>query len=147
MLALALLAGAPAIRAAATDEGNDGAEALWLAYAREVDRRQDLPEAEREAYARRLADALAPAGLPDPALERRLGEVRSKGCIRIPASLNRFLDRRGLLDADYEGAVARGARLWVLGADRQVVRWPGRYLVVVDSGRPARPAWSPAPRP
>ncbi len=79
-------------------------------------------------------------------LEPWLGEARSKGCIRIPASLNRLLDRYGLLDADYEEALARGARLWVLAPDRTPTPWPGRYLVVVDSGRSARPTWSPPPR-
>ena len=43
-------------------------------------------------------------------LERRLGSAQSKGCIRIPATLNRFLDRHGVLDADYERA-ARAAIL------------------------------------
>jgi hypothetical protein len=33
-------------------------------------------------------------------LEPRLGTVQSKGCIRIPATLNAFIDHYGLLDAD-----------------------------------------------
>lgn len=78
-------------------------------------------------------------------LEPQLGTPRSKGCIRIPASLNTFLDRYGLLDADYEQALARGLRLWVLLPERTPTPWPGRYLVIVDSGRTERPAWSPAP--
>lgn len=70
----------------------------------------------------------------DPAtLEPRLGRPESKGCIRIPATLNTFLDVHGLLDADYEAAVARGESFWVLRDDRQPVPWPGRYLVVIDS--------------
>lgn len=83
---------------------------------------------------------------PD-ALEPRLGSVQSKGCIRIPASVNRFLDLRGLLDAAYERAVEAGATLWVLDARRQPVADAGRYLVVVDSARATRPDWSPAPKP
>lgn len=78
-------------------------------------------------------------------LEQQLGEARSKGCIRIPASLNVFIDRHGLLDAEYEEAAAGGSRLWILRTDRTPVPWPGRYLVIVDSGRASRPAWSPAP--
>jgi len=78
-------------------------------------------------------------------LEQRLGTRASKGCIRIPASLNVFLDRYGVLDADYEQALATGARLWVMRADRTPVADPGRYLVIIDSGRNERPAWSPAP--
>lgn len=78
-------------------------------------------------------------------LEPRLGRPESKGCIRIAATLNVFLDRYGVLDADYEQARARGRSLWVLRADRTPVPWPGRYLVIVDSQATERPAWSPLP--
>lgn len=81
---------------------------------------------------------------PD-ALERRLGSVQSKGCIRIPATFNRFLDHYGVLDAEYEQLAGTGRKLAVLKADREPVADAGRYLVVVDSGRLERPAWSPAP--
>lgn len=37
-------------------------------------------------------------------LEPRLGTAQSKGCIRIAASLNRYLDHHAILDADYEQA-------------------------------------------
>ncbi len=78
-------------------------------------------------------------------LEPRLGRPESKGCIRIAATLNVFLDRYGVLDADYEQALARGRSLWVMRADRTPVPWPGRYLVIVDSQATERPAWSPMP--
>ncbi len=83
-------------------------------------------------------------------LERRLGSAQSKGCIRIPAALNRFLDYFGVLDADYEQAVREksapeAGKLWVLGPRREPVAGAGRYLVVVESGRSERPDWSPAP--
>jgi hypothetical protein len=78
-------------------------------------------------------------------LERRLGSAQSKGCIRIPAALNRFIDRHGVLDADYESARLSGRQLWILEGDRQPVADAGRYLVVVDSRREDRPEWSPAP--
>ncbi len=82
----------------------------------------------------------------DPGLlEPQLGSRRSKGCIRIPASLNVFIDRHGLLDADYDLAAQSGKNLWVLRADRDPTPTPGRWMVVVDSGRTARPAWSPPP--
>ncbi len=82
----------------------------------------------------------------DPgALEQRLGSAQSKGCIRIPATLNAFLDRRGILDADYLQSVREGRQLWVLRPDRQPVSEPGRYLVVVESRREDRPFWSPLP--
>lgn len=78
-------------------------------------------------------------------LESRLGVAMSKGCIRIPATLNTFLDRYGILDGDYEQALARGEELWVLRADRISTPWAGRYMVIVDSGITKRPAWSPDP--
>ena len=78
-------------------------------------------------------------------LERRLGTAQSKGCIRIPATLNRFLDHFGVLDAAYEEAARDGSKLWVLDAQRQPAAGMGRYLLVVDSGRSGRPDWSPAP--
>ena len=78
-------------------------------------------------------------------LEQRLGTAQSKGCIRIPAKLNDFIDRHALLDEDYERELAGGARLWVLRADRAPTSWSGRYLVVIDSGRAERPDWSPLP--
>jgi hypothetical protein len=82
----------------------------------------------------------------DPtALESRLGTAQSKGCIRISSTLNRFIDHRGIIDADYEQALLRGERLWVLSAERKPAPWPGRYLVVIDSRAPTRPGWSPVP--
>lgn len=79
-------------------------------------------------------------------LAPRLGRAESKGCIRIAASFNRFLDHHGVLDADYEQAIARGERLWVLWPERVPVADPGRWLVIVDSGVRQRPAWAPLPR-
>ncbi|WP_237288539.1 L,D-transpeptidase [Variovorax sp. PAMC 28711] len=82
----------------------------------------------------------------DPVLaESKLGSVQSKGCIRIPATLNWLLDHFGVLDADYAGATSDGNPRWVLQDDRQPVPDAGRYLVVVDSLREARAVWSPAP--
>lgn len=78
-------------------------------------------------------------------LEPHLGIAMSKGCIRIPASLVDFIDRYGLLDADYEQALAEGKNLWMIRPDRTPTPWSGRYLVVVDSDSTGRPAWSPEP--
>ncbi|HVY15349.1 MAG TPA: hypothetical protein VHB27_08980 [Rhodopila sp.] len=67
-------------------------------------------------------------------LEQRLGHPASKGCIRVPASMNRFLDFHGILDADYERAAAQDARLAeILLPDRRPTELAGRLLVVVDS--------------
>ncbi|WP_423367752.1 hypothetical protein [Burkholderia sp. LMG 32019] len=78
-------------------------------------------------------------------LESLLGIRHSKGCVRIPASLNTFFDRHGLLDDDYQARVEAGKSLWVLRRDRDITPIAGRYLVVIDSARKARPAWSPMP--
>jgi hypothetical protein len=78
-------------------------------------------------------------------LEPHLGRVASEGCIRIPATLNVFLDGHGILDADYEQAQASGNVQWVLKRDRQTIAWPGRYMVIVDSKTIDRPPWSPLP--
>lgn len=80
-------------------------------------------------------------------LEPRLGERASKGCIRIPAAMNRFIDHHGVLDAAYETALAQGRTFWVLRPDREPTPWSGRYLVVIDSGRSTRPPWAVPPRP
>ena len=78
-------------------------------------------------------------------LEPRLGRVASEGCIRIPATLNVFLDVHGVLDADYEAAVANGEKLWILEAHRRTIPWPGRKMVIVDTLAAERPVWSPLP--
>jgi len=75
-------------------------------------------------------------------LEQRLGTRQSEGCIRIPTTLNVFIDHYGILDGEYERAMARGRNFWVLSADREPTPWSGRFLVVVDSRRKAKPAWS-----
>ena len=78
-------------------------------------------------------------------LEQRLGTAQSKGCIRIPAALNEFIDRHGVLDEDYQEEIDDGRLLWVLRGDRTPTPWSGRYLVVVDSMSSERPGWSPQP--
>ena len=79
----------------------------------------------------------------DPVLlEPKLGTPQSKGCIRIPATLNRLLDSYGLLDADYELAADLISRPWVLLRDRTPVPGAGRYLIIVDTKREDRPDWS-----
>lgn len=79
-------------------------------------------------------------------LERKLGTPQSEGCVRIPATLNTFIDHYGILDGNYEAAMATGRSFWVLPKNREPTPWSGKFLVVVDSGRKARPAWSPAPK-
>lgn len=78
-------------------------------------------------------------------LEPRLGTAQSKGCIRMPATLNRLIDTYGLLDADYESAMAEGHTHWVLDPQRKPTPWSGRYLIIVDTQREMRPPWSLSP--
>jgi hypothetical protein len=74
----------------------------------------------------------------DPvALEPRLGRPASQGCVRVPAAMNVFLDRHGVLDSDYERAAQtdqRYARL--LRQDRTPTSLAGNMMVVVDSNEP-----------
>jgi hypothetical protein len=79
----------------------------------------------------------------DPSrLEGKLGTPQSKGCVRIPATLNSFIDQYGILDGDYKTAMAQGQTFWVLSKTRKPTPWSGEFLVVVDTGRTERPAWS-----
>lgn len=81
----------------------------------------------------------------DLRLEPRLGSAQSRGCIRIPATLNKLLDHYGVLDADYERAIPNKKILQLLGPAREITPWSGRYMIIVDSRRVARPDWSPLP--
>jgi lipoprotein-anchoring transpeptidase ErfK/SrfK len=67
-------------------------------------------------------------------LARRLGRTASKGCIRIPEAMNLFLDRHGVLDANYEQAAQHNPRFAaILLPDRTPTPLAGNALVVVDS--------------
>ena len=77
-------------------------------------------------------------------LEPRLGRPDSKGCVRVSAGLNTFLDKFGVLDWHYEQVNARGKRPWVWRKDRVETGYSGRYLVVLDSGVTSAPSWASA---
>ena len=74
----------------------------------------------------------------DPAvLEARIGRPASQGCVRIPAALNRFLDKYGVLDADYERAARDDIRYRaLLLRDRTPTPLAGDKMVVIDSSAP-----------
>ena len=73
-------------------------------------------------------------------LEQRLGHPASKGCVRIPDALNQFLDRHGILDADYERAAHFDRRFAaLLLPDRAPTPLAGDILVVIDSAQSPRP--------
>ncbi len=80
-------------------------------------------------------------------LAQKLGTPQSEGCVRIPAALNVFIDHYGILDEEYDEALAGGAAFWVLPKTREATPWSGKFLVVVDTARTARPPWSPPPAP
>jgi hypothetical protein len=71
----------------------------------------------------------------DPAnLEHRIGRRASSGCVRIPAVMNLFLDRHGVLDHDYERAARDDIRYRaLLRPDRTPTPLSGTLLIVVDS--------------
>lgn len=76
----------------------------------------------------------------DPVLEPRLGTPASKGCVRIDAGLNRFLDQYGVLDARFEAFMAEtGERPWFWLPDRTPTPWSGRWVVIVDVPRTPAP--------
>jgi hypothetical protein len=69
-------------------------------------------------------------------LEQRLGRPASEGCVRVPATMNRFLDVHGVLDADYERAAQDDRRLRaVLLPEREPTPLAGNAMVVVDSSQ------------
>jgi hypothetical protein len=74
-------------------------------------------------------------------LEPRLGHPASKGCVRIPAVMNRFLDRHGVLDREYEIAAEVDIRFRaLLLPERTPTPLAGDRMVVVDSSEPPEPS-------
>jgi len=68
----------------------------------------------------------------DPNLgEPRLGKADSKGCVRVPAKVNAFLDHYGILDASYENGSSRARA--VLPKNGLSSQFAGQYLIVSDS--------------
>ncbi|OUJ04201.1 L,D-transpeptidase [Acetobacter cibinongensis] len=67
-------------------------------------------------------------------LESRLGHTASEGCIRIPAALNVFFDKHGLIDAEYERMSAIDERFKaLLRPDRTPSPLAGATVIVVDT--------------
>ncbi len=81
-------------------------------------------------------------------LEGRLGRPASEGCVRVSSTMNRFLDRFGILDSDYERVAVTDVRYGaLLAADRTPTRLAGRLLVVIDTGLPPDAPPTQASRP
>ncbi|MFT8710775.1 L,D-transpeptidase, partial [Komagataeibacter rhaeticus] len=83
-------------------------------------------------------------------LEARLGQADSEGCIRIPARVNSFIDRHGLLDRQLDLMAqqndpqkSRSIRA-LLGASHTPTPLEGDRVVVVDSSDTHAPLSDPA---
>jgi hypothetical protein len=70
-------------------------------------------------------------------LEARIGRADSEGCVRLPDSLNRFLDRHGIIDAAIErlGDTDGGYRA-LLSPVLEPTPLAGDAVIVVDSAEP-----------
>jgi hypothetical protein len=67
-------------------------------------------------------------------LEQRLGRPASEGCVRVPATMNHFLDRHAVLDADYLRAAQDDIRFRaMLPANGDPSPLAGDLMVVVDT--------------
>ena len=81
-------------------------------------------------------------------LERKLGHPASEGCVRLSSTLNRFLDRHGVLDTDYERAAATDGRYAnLLLPGRTPTKLAGRLLIVIDTSLPPNTPPTAASRP
>ncbi len=69
--------------------------------------------------------------------EKLLGTIQSKGCIRITARFNRFLDYYGVLDREYEASIKAK---YVLLPNRSPILFAGKFVVIIDSGKSLEPA-------
>jgi len=67
--------------------------------------------------------------------ESQLGKPVSRGCLRISAKLNEFLDQYGLIDRDYERNKHLQKVQRLLRKDRTPVFYQGEYLIVGDSSK------------
>jgi hypothetical protein len=67
-------------------------------------------------------------------LEQRLGRRASEGCVRVPAAVDRFMDRHGVLDFEYERAAVEDIRFRaLLLPNRTPTPLAGDALVIIDS--------------
>ena len=81
-------------------------------------------------------------------LERKLGHPASEGCVRLSSTMNRFLDRYGVLDADYERVAATDGRYAnLLSPTRTPTKLAGRLLIVIDTSLPPETPPTVASRP
>lgn len=71
-------------------------------------------------------------------LEQRLGRPDSKGCVRISAAMNMFLDRHAVLDADYLQAAKTDPRYAaILPENGDPSPYAGTYLVIFNAPAPS----------
>jgi hypothetical protein len=67
-------------------------------------------------------------------LEPRMGRPDSEGCVRVPSTVNRFIDRHGVIDAQYIAAADAGEHRFQAILSRQLQRTilAGDTLIVFD---------------
>ena len=70
------------------------------------------------------------------------GPRNRKAASEFPRPWTFFWIRHAILDADYDAAAAQGKTFWVLSKIRTPTPLSGRHLVIVDTGRDARPNWT-----
>lgn len=64
-------------------------------------------------------------------LEPRLGQPASKGCVRVSAETNQFLDKFAILDKNIENS----SQSWALKKDRTPVKEEGSFILVINSDK------------
>ena len=65
--------------------------------------------------------------------EIKLGKIDSKGCVRVSAKMNNFLDYFGILDKEYESRSNLKKVKYLLRNNRISIKFAGKYLIVGDS--------------
>ena len=65
----------------------------------------------------------------DPySLEQRLGKPDSKGCVRISAELNKFIDLNGILDFNFN---SKSPKYFALDPNRKLYQNQGSFILVI----------------
>jgi hypothetical protein len=98
-------------------------------------------------YAKSTIEIRVEMHATDPAiLAHRIGRPDSEGCIRVSAALNKFLDRRGIIDADLRAFAVRDISYRaLLPAHADPTPLAGDAVVVIDSSEPWLRPHPPAP--
>ena len=66
-------------------------------------------------------------------LEKRLGAIASKGCVRVSTAMNRFIDENGVLDYPWHAYMDKYGYQLAPAQRKEPSSKAGLYMVVVDS--------------